>query len=73
MFSIGGKWKCKVRIEHADRRLLTVLQMFAAMQVFNGESRRYLRRLWRMVHRGKTAIVLDPQELDLYKNPRRLR
>lgn len=73
VFSIGGKWKCKVRIEHADRRLLTVLQMFAAMQVFNGESRRYLRRLWRMVRRGKTAIVLDPQELDLYKNPRRLR
>jgi len=73
VFSIGGKWKGRVRIEHADRRLLTVLQLFSAMQIFNSECRRYLRRMWRDVRKGRTAVTLDAQELDLYKNPRRIR
>jgi len=73
VFSIGGKWKGRVRVEHADRRLLTVLQLFSAMQIFNGECRRYLRRMWRDVRKGRTPVTLDAQELDLYKNPRRIR
>jgi len=73
VFSIGGKWKGKVKVEHADRRLLTVLQFFSAMQVFNSDCRRYMRRLWRDVVKGKIKPKLDAQELDLYKNPRRVR
>ncbi|WP_072369984.1 hypothetical protein [Hyphomicrobium sp. NDB2Meth4] len=73
VFSIGGKWKGKVKVEHADRRLLTVLQFFSAMQVFNGDCRRYMRRLWRDIVKGKVKPKLDAQELDLYKNPRRVR
>jgi hypothetical protein len=73
VFSIGGKWRGKVRIEHADRRLLTVLQLFSALQIFNHDCRRHLRRLWRDVGSGKIKPTLDAQELDLYKNPRRVR
>lgn len=73
VFSIGGKWKGKVRVENADRRLLSVLQLFSAYQVFNSDCRRYLRRLWRDVGRGKLEPTLDAQEFDLYKNPRRVR
>ena len=73
IFSIGGKWKGKVRVEHADRRLLTVLQLFSAMQVFNADCRRHMRRLWKDVRRGKVKPELDRQEADLYMNPRRIR
>lgn len=73
VFSIGGKWKGKIRREHADRRLLTVLQMFSAMQVFNGDCRRHMRRLWKDVMRGDVEPKLERQEVDLYMNPRRIR
>ncbi len=73
IFSIGGKWKGKVRVEHADRRLLTVLQLFSAMQIFNADCRRHMRRLWKDVRGGKVKPQLDRQEADLYMNPRRIR
>jgi hypothetical protein len=69
VFSIGGKWKCKVRQDHADRRLLTVLQLFAALQVFNGPC----RRLWKEIRSGKVKPQIERQEADLYMNPRRIR
>jgi hypothetical protein len=73
VFSIGGKWKGKVRREYADRRLLTVLQMFSAMQIFNGDCRRHMRRLWKDVRKGKVEPKIERQEADLYMNPRRIR
>jgi len=73
IFSIGGKWKGKVKVEHADRRLLSVLQLFSAAQIFNGQTRRYIRRLWRDVGKGRIKPVIDAQEAELYKNPRRIR
>jgi hypothetical protein len=73
VFSIGGKWKCKVRREHADRRLLTVLQLFSAMQIFNADCRRHMHRLWRDLRRGKLKPQIERQEADLYMNPRRIR
>jgi hypothetical protein len=73
VFSIGGKWKGKVRVENADRRLITVLQLFSAMQIFNADCRRHMKRLWRDVRRGKVEPALDRQEADLYMNPRRIR
>ncbi len=73
VFSIGGKWKCRIRQDHADRRLLTVLQLFAAMQVFNPDCRRHMRRLWKDIRRGKIKPQIERQEADLYMNPRRIR
>lgn len=73
VFSIGGKWKGRVRREFADRRLLTVLQMFSAMQVFNADCRRHMKRLCRDVRRGKVEPKIERQEADLYMNPRRIR
>src|SRR3990170_5172005 len=73
IFSIGGKWKGKVKVEHADRRLITVLQLFSALQIFNADCRRHMRRLWKDVRRGKVEPKLERQEADLYMNPRRIR
>lgn len=73
VFSIGGKWKGRVRVEHADRRLITVLQLFSALQIFNADCRRHMRRLWKDVRRGKIEPALDRHEADLYMNPRRVR
>jgi hypothetical protein len=73
IFSIGGKWKGRVKRAYADRRLLTVLQLFSAMQIFNADCRRHMRRLWRDVRRGKVEPRLERQEADLYMNPRRIR
>ena len=73
VFSIGGKWKGKVRVAHADRRLITVLQLFSALQIFNADCRRHMRRLWKDVRRGKVKPALDRQEADLYMNRRRIR
>lgn len=73
VFSIGGKWKGRLRREYADRRLLTVLQLFSAMQIFNADCRRHMRRLWKDVRRGKVVPTLDRHEADLYMNPRRIR
>ena len=73
VFSIGGKWKGKVLREYADRRLLTVLQLFSAMQIFNSDCRRHMRRLWKDVRSGKVEPRIERQEADLYQNPRRIR
>jgi len=73
VFSIGGKWKGRVKREYAERRLLTVLQLFSAMQIFNADCRRHMRRLWKDVHRGKVEPKIERQEADLYMNPRRIR
>jgi hypothetical protein len=73
IFSIGGKWKGRVRADHADRRLLTVMQLFSAMMVFNTDCRRHMKRLWKDVRRGKIEPKIERQEADLYMNPRRVR
>jgi len=73
VFSIGGKWKGRVKKGHADRRLLTVLKLFAGMIVFNADCRRHMRRLYKDVRRGRLVPKLERQEADLYMNPRRVR
>ena len=45
VFTIGGKWRCTVRGDHADPRVLMVMKLFAGMIVFNGEARRHVKRL----------------------------
>jgi len=73
VFSIGGKWKGRVRVDHADRRLLTVMQLFSAMMIFNTDCRRHMKRLWKDVKSGKIEPKIERQEADLYMNPRRIR
>lgn len=73
VFTIGGRWKARVKKEHADPRLMMVLKLFCAMLIFNGDSRRHLRRIYKDVRSGKLIPKLEKQEADLYKNPRRMR
>jgi len=73
VFSIGGKWYGKVKQGHADSRLLTVMKMFAGMLIFNADSRRHMKQLYRDVRRGKIKPKIERQEADLYMNPRRMR
>lgn len=73
VFSIGGKWHCRILREHADPRLLHVLKLFAAKQVFARDVRHHLKALWRGVRAGRLVPKIDRQEADLYMNPRRMR
>lgn len=73
VFSLGGKWHGKVKQGHADKRLLTVMKLFAGMLIFNSDSRRHMKRLHRDVLRGKIKPKIERQEGDLYMNPRRVR
>ena len=50
-----------------------MLQLFSALLIFNADSRRHMKRLWKDVGRGKVKPALDAQEADLYMNPRRVR
>lgn len=73
LLTIGGKWKCKVKRTHADKRVLTVLKMFVGMLVFNKACRKHVSRLAGGVSRGMVVPKLQRQEADLYMNPRRVR
>lgn len=73
VFSIGGKWKGKVKSEHADPRLMIVLKLFCGMLIFNDDCRRHMRALARAIATGKYTPKLEKQESDLYMNPRRVR
>lgn len=73
VFSIGGKWRCKVKQQYADKRLLAVLKLFTGMLIFNDDCRRHVRRMSRMVRAGQLEAVIEKQEADLYMNPRRVR
>lgn len=73
VFSIGGRWKGRVRKEHADPRMLMVLKLFCGMIIFNRDARRHLRTLYNEVRAGKLIPKLERQEAELYMNPRRVR
>jgi len=73
VFSIGGKWRGRVKIEHADPRLMMVLKLFCGMLIFNADARRHMRSLARDVGSGKYTPRLEKQEAELYMNPRRMR
>jgi hypothetical protein len=73
VFSIGGKWKGRVRPDYADQRMLMVLKLFCGMLIFNAEARRHMRTLARDIEHGRYEPKLEKQEADLYMNPRRVR
>ncbi len=73
IMSLAGKWKCGVKAERADKKLLTTMKLFAGMIIFNRQTRWHVWRLWKDVLAGKIEPKLEHQESDLYKNPRRMR
>jgi hypothetical protein len=73
LFTLGGYWKCRVRSDYKDRRLHTVVKMFAAMLCFNRSCRRHLKRVARDIRAGRYHPKLERFEADLYMNPRRVR
>ena len=73
LLTLGGKWKCRVKREHSDKRVLSVLKLFVGMLVFNKSCRRHVTKLARDVGRGLEVPKLQRQENDLYMNPRRVR
>ncbi len=73
VLTIGGRWSCSVRGDHADPRVLMVMKLFTGMIVFNGESRRHVRHIAREIKAGRLTPDLQRQESDLYMNPRRVR
>lgn len=73
VLTIGGNWRCSVRGDHADPRILMVMKLFAGMIVFNGEARRHVKKIARDVRAGRIQPDIQRQEADLYMNPRRVR
>jgi hypothetical protein len=52
---------------------MTVMKLFTGMMIFNADSRRHMKALYRDVRRGKIKPKIERQEADLYMNPRRTR
>ena len=73
VFTIGGKWKCRVDEEHADELLKATLQLFCTMQRFNDEARWHISDLVSDMHDGDVLPAIEHHEADLYMNPRRVR
>ena len=73
ILTIGGRWRCKIRGDHADPRLLMVMKLFTGMIAFNGEARRHVKKLAADIRAGRLKPGIQRQEADLYMNPRRVR
>lgn len=73
LFTIGGRWHCGVRADHAESHLVLVMKLFTGMVAFNNEARRHVKALARDVHAGRLQPNIQRQEIDLYQNPRRVR
>ena len=70
---LGATWNVKVLREHSDAQLNSVLQLFCGMLKFNDDCREHIRDLASGMHSGKFTPSLEPNETDLYMNPRRTR
>ncbi|MGQ0455922.1 MAG: hypothetical protein ACT4OU_02545 [Hyphomicrobium sp.] len=73
VLTIGGRWKCSVRVDHADPRMMMVMKLFAGLIVFNGEAQSHVKAMARGIRRGEITPDIQRQEADLYMNPRRVR
>ncbi|MGB3718039.1 MAG: hypothetical protein WBB38_00510 [Hyphomicrobiaceae bacterium] len=73
LFSLGGYWTGKVRADHADNKLMSVMKLFAASVGFNSACRRHIKRLWKDLRAGKIEPKLERYEAEYYLNPRRVR
>ncbi len=68
-----GKWHGRVKREHADKRMMMVLQLFCGLIAFNRGCRKHVKQLARDVAEGRIKPKIEKQEADLYLNPRRVR
>ena len=73
IFTIGGKWFGRMRADHADPLVMTVLKLFCSMLIFNRGCRRHIKFLAREVLTGRLEPKIENHEADLYMNPRRVR
>ena len=73
LLTIGGRWHCTVRADHADPRVLAIVKLFAGMIAFNREARRHIKAIAQDVRAGRLKPDIQRQEIDLYQNPRRVR
>lgn len=73
LFSLGGYWKGRVLAEHADKKLMSAMKLFAGMIGFNTACRRHLSRLYADVRAGRIEPKLERYEAEYYLNPRRVR
>jgi hypothetical protein len=73
VFTLGGHWRGRIKTEHADARLVMVMQLFCGMLAFNRSVRKHMKQLTRDIKSGKVKPKLEKQEADLYMNPRRVR
>lgn len=73
LFSLGGYWTGKVRADHADSKVMTVMKLFAGAIGFNSACRRHIKRLAADVRAGKMEPKLERYEAEYYLNPRRVR
>ncbi len=73
IFTLGGRWHCRILREHADPRLLHVLKLFIGKEIFARDVRAHLKHLYSDVRAGRIIPKIDRQEADLYMNPRRMR
>jgi hypothetical protein len=73
LFTLGGHWKGRIKTEHADQRVVMVMQMFCGMLGFNRSCMKHMKALTRDIAAGRVIPKLEKQEADLYMNPRRVR
>jgi hypothetical protein len=73
VFTLGGHWKGRIKTEHADQRLVMVMQLFCGMLCFNRGCMKHMKQLTRDIAAGRVVPKLEKQEADLYMNPRRVR
>jgi hypothetical protein len=73
ILTIGGRWRCKVRGDHVEPRLLQVMKLFTGMISFNRQARHHVKSVARDIHDGRLKPDIQRQEADLYMNPRRIR
>ena len=59
-----GKWHVRIRKEHANPALLTVLKLFCGMLAFNRSGVRHMRKLSRAVQAGTYTPKIEKQEAD---------
>lgn len=73
ILTIGGRWRCKLRSDHIEPRLLQVMKLFTGMVSFNSQARRHVKSVARDIQDGRLKPDIQRQEADLYMNPRRVR
>lgn len=73
VFTLGGHWRGRIKTEHADARLVMVMQLFCGMLAFNRSVRKHMRQLTKDIKSGAVKPKIEKQEADLYMNPRRVR